>query len=641
MHQQVLPKGNISRRYWTTLTWFQWLTLVMGLYSFQHVYTSEVPVTTSEKKITSTVADTTIKVSAIALHGEPKYPDNFKHFSYVNPSAPKGGKITLSALGTFDTLNPYTLKGTSPVNTPGFYVYGINENNETLLMGTTGDNRVGDEYQTAYGLIAEYIEFPSNYEWVIFHIRPEARFHNDTPITAQDVVFSFNTLIKKGHPRYKLVYTDVKDASAVTKQQVKFLLSGDSRRSLILRLGELPVLSATYWADRDFAATTLEPPLNSGPYRMTKVEPGRSITFERDEQYWGKSLAINQGRYNFDRVEYIFFQESTVAFEAFKASQYDFRIEHISKQWETSYSFPAVHSGKVLKVVIPHREPASLQGFFLNSRHFPFNDIAAREAIAWTFDFEWTNKVLFYDAYQRSHSLFANSDLGSFGPPTPEERKLLSEFKLPSHIKDKAFKLPNIHDGTIRDRQRIALKRLRSAGWRMQQGKLVNAQGKPFTFEALEYQQSSSRILLPLQKNLKRIGIDMRIRIVDSASYQERLKQFDFDMTTLALSQSLAPGQNLKSLYHSSQATTPGSLNLSGIQLPPVDQLLTMITKAHTREELQLYTRSLDRILLWHYFIIPHWHLNYHRVAYWKHLQRPAMSPPYSFCFECWWVNDQ
>lgn len=583
------------------------------------------------------------KVHAYALHGKPKYPVDFQHFDYVNPDAPKGGNIRLMATGTYDTLNPYTLKGNSPFNTPGTFKYSIGELNETLLTGTQHPGISGDEPQTGYGLIAEWIEYPNDLTWVRFHLRKEARFHDGTPITADDVAFSYHTLINKGHPQFENKLKEVPSVKVINKHVVEFSLTGNDRRSLPLRIGEIPIMSKSFWENKDFEKTLSEPPLLSGPYKIKSFDWGKFIEFERVEDYWGKDLAVNQGRFNFNTVRLDFYRDLTIAFEAFKAKNFDVYIEYISKNWASGYDFPARTNGEIIKAEIPHQTLAGSQGYFMNTRRELFKDIRVRQALSLLFDFEWTNKNLFYGAYQRSNSYFASTELSQSGLPQGKELALLTQVKehLPDDLFNKPFKLSVTNgSGQIRRQIRQALSLLKQAGWQLQKGKLINTEtGHPFEFEILVRQPSITRVLNPYVKNLSKVGIEANIRVIDPSQYKQRMDEFDFDMTTFVLGQTLTPGHEQRLYFHSSNANVAGSLNLSGVQSPAVDFLVEQIIEADSRETLVAASKALDRVLLWHHYMIPNWHLSHHRVAYRSFFQRPANQAKYDLAFDTWWVN--
>ena len=579
----------------------------------------------------------------IALYGNLKYPANFIHFDYVNPDAPKGGDIRLMSTGSFDTLNPYTLKGISPANTPGIYHFGVSELNETLLVGSGEYAKSGDEPQSAYGLIAESVEYPEDRSWVIFNINPKARFHNGEPITADDVLFSFNTLMEQGHPRFQNQYKDVSRIEKLADSRVKFSFSAADNRSMPLRAGELPILSKNYWQDRDFTKNGMNTPLGSGPYRVAKVDPGRMIRLERVKDYWGKGLPVNRGRYNFDSVTYDFYRDLTVAFQAFKAHEYDAHYEYISSNWKSGYDFPAHHNGEVKQLEIRHRIPANVQAFFFNTRRELFEDVRVRQAIGLMFDFEWLNRSLFAGAYVRTRSYFDNTELASSGIPAGAELALLEPYRnqLPAALFSEPFKLSKTNgNGSLRQQQRAALKLLAQAGWIIKNGKLTHREtGQPFSFTLLSDQPSFAKVLLPFKKNLERIGIDMVIRTVDRSQYKRQLDEFDFDMTVFVLGQSSSPAHEMREYFHSSLADVNGNRNYAGIKNPVIDALVDQVIASSSRAQLVERTRALDRVLLWNHYVIPQYHINYHRLAIWDRFGSPKTVPDYRLGFENWWIK--
>lgn len=576
-----------------------------------------------------------------AQFGTLKYPATFTHFDWVNPDAPKGGTLKVMAFGTFDTLNPYTFKGTSPVSTPNFLQYGVNELNETLMAGTGQYAPSGDEPTSSYGLIAQSVEYNETRSWVVFNLRPEARFHDGTPITASDVAFSYNLLRKEGHPQYRTHLQEVQRVDILGPKRIRFVFKRSGNPLLILRLGELPVLPEHYWAKRDFKATTFEPPLGSGPYRISKVTPGRQVVFEHVKNWWGANLPVNRGKYNFDRVEVEFYRDSDVAFEAFKAAEFDIYIEHQAKNWANGYNFPAVRRGDVIKAQIPHHIPIQTQGLFMNSRRSTFNQTKVREAMGLMFDFEWANRALFNGAYQRATSFYPNSDFSASGIPQGHEWLMLSPWRtqLPPELFTQAFRLPQTEGrGIPRQTLRRALSLLAESGWKLSGQRLLNADGKPLTFEILLVNPNLERILQPYVENLASIGIAARLRTVDRAQYKQRLDQFDFDMILMTLDQTLSPGLEQWQYFHSSQANVKGSKNYAGVANPVVDQLLEKLLAAQTREEQLAAGRALDRVLLWQYYSIPNWYLNYHRLAY-RNRFAFVTTPPYNLGLSAWWLK--
>ena len=576
-----------------------------------------------------------------AQFGTLKYPATFTHFDWVNPDAPKGGTLKVMAFGTFDTLNPYTFKGTSPVSTPNFLQYGVNELNETLMAGTGQYAPSGDEPTSSYGLIAQSVEYNEDRSWVVFNLRPEARFHDGTPITAYDVAFSYDLLLKEGHPQYRTNLQEVQRVDILGPKRIRFVFKRSGNPLLILRLGELPVLPQHYWVKRDFKATTFEPPLGSGPYRITRVTPGRQLVFERVKNWWGANLPVNRGKYNFDRVEVEFYRDSDVAFEAFKAREFDIYIEHQAKNWANGYNFPAVRRGDVIKAEITHQIPTQTQGLFMNSRRATFAQNKTREALGLMFDFEWTNRTLFNGAYQRAVSHYPNSEFSASGIPQGHEWLMLSPWRsqLPPELFNQAFTLPQTDGrGIPRATLRQALALLDESGWKLSGQRLVNSEGKPLRFEILLVNPNLERILQPYVENLASIGVDARLRTVDRAQYKQRLDQFDFDMILMTLDQTLSPGLEQWQYFHSSQANVKGSKNYAGVASPVVDQLLERLLAAQTRDEQLSAGQALDRVLLWQHYIIPNWYLNYHRLAY-RNRFAFVTTPPYTLGLSAWWLK--
>ena len=566
---------------------------------------------------------------AIAMHGEPKYGPDFKNFDYVNPNAPKGGEVKLAAIGTFDNLNPYILKGVAAAGLGGLF--------ETLL--TNSD----DEAFTEYGQLAESIEMPEDRSWVAFTLRREARWHDGKPVTPEDVIFSLEILKTKGQPFFRFYFADVKKAEKTGPRRVKFTFSGGENRELPLIVGQMPVLPRHFWEGRPFEKTILEPPLGSGPYRIKAFEPGRSITYERVKDYWAADLPVNKGRFNVDIIRYDYYRDTTVALEAFKGGEYDFRQENVSKDWATAYNSPAVREGLIKKEEIRHQRPTGMQGFVFNTRTSLFRDPRVRRALAFAFDFEWTNKTLFYGQYTRTKSYFSNSELASTGLPGPDELEFLEPLRgqIPDEVFTKAYEPPAADgSGNIRRNLRKALRLLREAGWVIEEGQLVNAgTGAPFAFEILLNQPTWERIALPFRRNLKRLGIDARVRTVDTAQYQRRTEDFDFDMIVDVFGQSLSPGNEQRDMWGSEAAGRPGSRNTIGIRSDAIDRLIDLVIAAPDRESLTARTRALDRVLLWGHYVIPHWHIQSFRVAYWDRFGRPAITPKYNLGFDTWWID--
>ena len=576
-----------------------------------------------------------------AQFGTLKYPAKFTHYDWVNPAAPKGGTLRVMAFGTFDTLNPYTFKGSSPVSTANFLQYGVNELNEPLMVGTGQYAPSGDEPTSSYGLIAQSVEYSEDRSWVVFNLRPEARFHDGKPITADDVAFSYRTLLTEGHPQYRTNLQEVARVDILNPHRIRFVFKRAGNPLLILRLGELPVLPQHYWKNRDFKATTFEPPLGSGPYRITKVAPGRQLVFERVKDYWGKDLPVNQGFYNYDKVEVEFYRDSDVAFEAFKAGEFDIYIEHQAKYWATGYNFPAVNRGDVIKAQIAHQIPTQSQGLFMNTRRPAFSQAKVREALGLMFDFEWTNRTLFSNSYKRSRSYYPNSVFAALEKPKGQEWLLLSPYRkqLPSRMFLEPFELPQTNgNGIPRDTLRKALGLLKEAGWKPTGQGLFNARGEKLSFEIMLVNPNLERILQPYVSNLATIGIEVRLRTVDRAQYKQRLDQFDYDMILMTLQQSLSPGLEQWLYFHSSQVNVKGSKNYAGVAHPVVDAMLEKLLAAQTRAEQVSATKALDRVLLWQHYVIPNWYISQHRLAYRNRFEH-LPTPPYTLGLRAWWLK--
>jgi microcin C transport system substrate-binding protein len=576
-----------------------------------------------------------------AQFGALKYPASFTHFDWVNPDAPKAGTVRIMASGTFDTLNPYTFKGSSPISTANFQQYGITELNATLMAGTGIYDPSGDEPASSYGLIAKSVEFSDDRSWVVFNLRPEARFHDGVPISAYDVAFSYRLLLKDGHPQYRTNLQEVKRVDILNRHRIRFVFKRSGNPLLIMRLGELPVLPQHYWKDRDFKATTFDPPLGSGPYRITQVSPGRSLTFSRVKNWWGEQLPVNRGKYNFNRLEVEFYRDSHVAFEAFKAGEFDFYIEQQAKNWANGYRFPAVENGEIIKAEISHSIPTQTQALFMNSRRAVFADRKVREALAMMFDFEWTNRALFSDSYIRASSYYPNSEFSATGKPEGAEWLLLSPYRkqLPARLFTEAFQIPQTDGrGIPRETLRRALGLLAEAGWKPSSEGLVNSKGEVLRFEILLVNPGLERIYQPYIQNLTRLGIQAGIRSVDRAQYKQRLDQFDFDAISLTLGQTLSPGLEQWLYFHSSQGKIKGGKNYAGIDHPVVDALLDKLLSAKTRGQQIAATRALDRVLLWQHYTIPNWYINYHRLAYRDRFAFVTV-PPYTLGLRSWWLK--
>lgn len=569
-------------------------------------------------------------VNGIAMHGQPKYGKNFKNFAYVNPAAPKGGVLKMAASGTFDTFNPFVIKGTPAA--------GISLVYDTLTVESA------DEPFSEYGLIAQSIEMPSNRAWVAFTLNPKAKFSDGTPVTADDVVFSFNVLRERGLPMYRYYYANVAKVEAQDGGRVLFTFKEGDNRELPLILGQMPVLPKHFWDGKDFSATTLELPVGSGPYRVKSFEQGRSVVYERNPDWWAKDLPVSKGFYNFDEIRYDYYRDATVAVEALKAGAYDLRIENEAKKWLTAYTDLGEKQG-FAKKEFPHGLPSGMQGFVFNTRRPLFSDIRVREAVGLMFDFEWSNKNLFSGQYLRTKSYFDNSELAAKGKPSRDELALLTPLKdsVPPEVFTTPFDLPET-DGTgfMRPQMRRAFALLEQAGWTVQNGVLKNAEGAPFTFEILLDTASSGaweRITLPYVKNLQKLGIKATVRAVDMTQYNNRLSHFDYDMIVAVWGQSTSPGNEQRYFWGSSAADSAGSRNYAGIKNAAVDALIEKIVEAPDRQKLIAATRALDRVLLWNRYVVPHWHVPANRLVFWDKFGYPAVRLTKGVQPMTWWVD--
>ena len=571
--------------------------------------------------------DEVTSAHAIAMHGEPKYAEGFAHFDYVNPDAPRGGTLRRGALGSFDSFNGWIPKGNA-VSTGS---------TESLLVASE------DEPLSLYGLIAERIEWPADRSWVIFTLRDIARWHDGVPISADDVIWSFETLTTKGSPQYRFVYRGVKAVEKLDERKVKFTFADASNRELPLLVGQMPILPKHYWDGRDFEKTTLEPPLGSGPYRVKRFEAGRFVELERVADYWGRDLPVNVGQNNFDLVRIDYFRDDTAIRLALKSGDLDLRLENQAKAWALDYDVPAVAKGWLRKERIEHRLPTGMQAFVLNSRREVFKDPKVREALAYAFDYEWTNRNLFFGEYTRTRSYFSNSDLASRGLPEGLELEILERYRgrVPPRVFTEEYSPPSTDgSGWPRDNLRTAFQLLAEAGWEVADNELVHTEtGRPFRFQFLLVSPDFERVVLPMIRNLKRLGIDASARVVDSSQYINRLRSFDFDAFVFVWGQSETPGNEQRVFWSSAAAEQPDSRNFAGIRDPVVDELIEGMISACTREELVAWTRALDRVLLWGFYVIPNWYLRSDRVLYWDKYARPEMPVKSGVNTSLWWYD--
>jgi len=590
-------------------------------------------------------AEKTTISHGVSLFGDLKYPADFKNFAYVNPNAPKGGNVKLASIGTFDNLNPFILKGV-PAD-------GIELIFDTLMTGSA------DEAVSGYGLIAESVETPQDGGWVIFNLRKIARWHDGTPITADDVVFSFNIIKTKGHPQYQSIYRDVMSVEKLSETRVKFTFSNKENRELPVIVGQLPIISKAYYTKNEFDKTTLDEPLGSGAYKIRSINAGRSIVYERVKDYWAKDLPVNRGRYNFDTIQYDYYRDATVSVEALKSGEYDFRKENIARTWANAYKIQQLKDGRMVKEALPDGTPTGMQCFAFNTRRSDFKNAKVREAISYAYDFEWSNKQLFFDAYTRNRSYFGNSEFEAKGLPSKDELALFEEFKNQESrkIESKTDTNSNIIDsriftaeysppktdgsGNTRPNLIKAKQLLEEAGWKIKDYKLINPEtGKPVKMEFLLYEANFERVIAPFIKNLKKLGIDARIRVVDSSQYIKRIEDYDFDITVNWFTEGPSPGNEQINYWTSKQADVKGSRNLIGIKNPAVDFLVEKLVKAKNKQEQIASAHALDRVLQWNFYAIPQWYSRSHRVIYWNKFGRPEKTPPFSMAMvDTWWID--
>jgi len=559
--------------------------------------------------------------------GAPALPPDFKAFPWVNPDAPKGGEVRLASIGSFDSFNPFIVRGTPAMAVGRVW--------DTLMRSNP------DEPASSYGLLARDVRIAPDRMWVAFDLRPEARFHDNTPVTADDVVWTFQVLRDQGRPFYRAYYADVADVVAEGPGRVVFHFRSNQNRELPLILGEMPVLPKHWWQGRDFSKPLSEPPLGSGPYRVGHVDMGRTLTMERVPDYWAANLPVERGLNNFDRITTEYFRDATVAMEAFKAGQIDFREENISKTWATGYDFPAVQKGLVKREEIHHQLDTGMQGFAMNLRRPIFANRQVRQALAIAFDFEWMNKNLFYGAYTRTLSYFSNSQLGSSGLPQGDELALLEPYRaqLPPELFTTPYTLP-VTDGSGSNREQLrqALGLLKQAGWDVKDRKLVDASGNQMKFTILLPDPSYERATLPYVQSLDKLGIAADVRTVDPSQYQHLVDDFDYDMTMITLPQGDVPGNEQRDYWSCDAAKSQGSSNVMGICSPAVDALVEKMIAATDWPQLLAATHALDRVLLWGWYVVPNWHIDSNRIAYWDKLARPQKTMRTGFDFDDWWI---
>ena len=575
----------------------------------------------------------------LSLMGEPRYKSDFKQFDYVNPNAPKGGVVRMGATGSFDNFN------LAVAGVKGQLAAGIGLLYNTLLTSSL------DEISTAYGELAEAVAYPDDVSFVVYRLRATAKWHDGTPITPEDVIFSFDTL-KATSPQYAAYYANVTKAEKTADNEVTFRFDQPGNRELPQIVGQFPILPKHWWTGKDATGkprsileTTLELPLGSGPYRIKSFNSGRSITYERVQDYWGKTLPVAIGTNNFDEIRYEYFRDTTVQLEGLKGDQYDFRIENSAKNWATAYDFPAVKDNRIVREEFAERASGRMQGFALNLRREEFKDPRVRRALNLAFDFEEMNKTVFFGAYKRIGSYFEGTELASSGLPQGLEKDILESVKdkLPASIFTTPYSNPiNGTPQAVRDNLKEADRLLREAGYSVKDGKRVNAKGAPFTIELLADDPTFERILLFWKPSLEKLGLTVTVRVVDPAQYENRMRDFDFEITTEVWGQSLSPGNEQREFWGSAAASQKGSRNTMGIADEAIDALIDRIAFAKTREELLAATHALDRVLLAHNFIVPQWTYGFSRTARWNRFSHPEKMPEYgaSAFPTLWWYDE-
>ena len=577
-----------------------------------------------------------IKSHGISTFGEMKYNSDFQHLDYVNPNAPKGGEVSIWAFGSFDSMHPYTTKGRSGSLSSIFF--------ESLLTGTS------DEIGSAYGLVAKSMEYPKDRSWVIFNMRPEAKFSDNTPLTAEDVMFSYKLLQEKGLPSFRAVIEkEIDTVEILGKHKIKFTFKkGIPTRDLPASAGSLPIFSKNYYekSGADFEASTLTPGIGSGPYILDNLDVGQTINYKRNPEYWGANLPINIGRNNFDKIRVEYFADYNSAFEGFKGGSYTFRTEYMSKLWATGYDFPAIEKKWVTKKLLPSGDMAPGQSFIINLRKDKFKDIRVRKAVGLMFNFEWSNKTLFYDLYARINSFWENSDMAATGKPSQDELIVLNSLKttLPPGIIDSDVAEVSVSSTKQLDRKnlRMASKLLDDAGWEVgDDGLRKNKNGATLDIEILNDSQAFTRIIEPFIENLKSLGVNAVHTKIDNAQMTERERSFDFDIVTGNFPMSFTPGSGLKQ-YFGSETADVSIFNKAGIKSEVIDELIEVVMAAETREELKVAVKTLDRVLRSYYFWIPQWFKDVHTVAYYDYYEHPENLPPYDMgLLDFWWINNE
>ncbi len=575
------------------------------------------------------LAPLTTRSHGISLYGDLKYGPDFHHFDYVNPDAPKGGKLLQSSIVAFDTLNPFTLKGNAAA--------GIGLIYDSLMVSSA------DEPSSMYGLIAREIELPQDRSFAIFHLDPRAKFQDGSDITAEDVKFSYEILLEKGSPVYRQVFSQIEGAEIIDELTVKFTFKPGNNRETPLTVAGISIMPKKFWDGKDFAKTTFEIPVGSGAYKVASIEAGRRITYERDPNYWAANLPVNRGQNNFDTIQYDTYLDPEVQRQAFLAGEYMIRSEHSSRDWNTAYNTPAVERGDIQKEFMPDNLPVGMQAYVMNNRLPIFSDQRVRRALQYGFDFQWLNRAMFYGAYSRTDSFFVNSELAATGIPTGDELALLEPYRdqLPARLFTEPYTLPDFDaPNGRREALREAMTLLNEAGWEVRDKVLVNKEtGQPFRFELIIRQPGLEKIALVVKSRLKQLGVEMDIRLIDTGQWVNRIQAFDFEVTTFWWQQSLTPGNEQRVFWSSEAADQPGSRNFAGIKNPVVDAMIENITSANSWEELVAATRALDRVLLWGDYVIPQYYLGGDRMVWWNIFGRPDEVPLQGMSVMRWWID--
>jgi len=565
--------------------------------------------------------------NAISMYGDLKYDADFEHFEYANPNAPKGGVFKQASIGSFDSLNPFIVKGNAAA--------GITRIYDTLLQQST------DEPFSLYALIASQVKVAGDFSFVSFLINPKATFQDGEAITASDVKFSFDLLVNEGAPHFRSYYAGVENVTVDALLQVTFHFKEVGNRELPLIIGQLPILPEHFWKDIEFSKSGLIVPVGSGPYQLESFDAGKQVVFQRVKDYWGKDLAVNKGRHNFDHLIVDYYRDDAVAFEAFKSGAFDYRLETSSKRWSTGYVGEQFDKQQIILETIADKTPQGMQGFWFNLRRDKFKDPKVREAISLLFDFEWANKTLFYDAYTRIDSFYSGSELATQTNISPAEQAILLPYKeqLPASVFEPIKTNKTFGNGNVRQQMREAVALLAEAGYQLKDSKMQNQQGEQLSFEFLLYSKDFERVIHPFRRNLQRIGIKADIRLVDVSQFINRLNSFEFDMLSLRKGQSISPGNEQASFWGCDTANDVGTSNWAGICSPVIDALTKQLIMATTREQLVNTTKALDRVLLSQHMVIPQWYLPAYRIAHWDKFSRPKIAPYYALGLDTWWLK--